>query len=210
MNPLLIVAALGLGGYALLKGSSSDPQSEVPTDANALLATMLAPSMTDVQQLTQFMNVFLAAVGNQKGARAKTRLLLYALATALKRVMLQKGAQPNALELLAIAYAPYGSSTSNSEATADVRRAASEGLDASMTSLPALNTYLSAIAQATTNQQLTTAQKTRMVAYLLALKAKSLMLASGATFGSEIYNCIANMPLGKIPTITANSILASP
>jgi len=134
--------------------------------------------------------------------------MLYALATGLKRTMLQKGAQPNALELLAIAYAAYGSPV-RSDATPDVARACKEGLDVAMTSLPALNTYISAIAQATTNQQLTSAQKTRMVAYLLALKSKALMLASGATFGSEIYNCIANMPASNVPAITANSILAA-
>lgn len=207
MNPLLILAVLGLGGYAVMKASSSDPKSEAPADANSLLATVLAPSMTDVAQLTQFMNVFLAAGPNQPKQSSKTRLSLYALATALKAQMLKKGAQPNALELLAIAYTP-SSWSDKSEAPADTKRACDDGLNSTMTSVPALNTYIAAISQATTNQQLTTAQKTRMVAYLLALKSKAMMLTAGADFGG-IYTAIANMPLGKVPTITANSILAS-
>lgn len=208
MNPLLIVAALGLGGYALMKSAASDPKSEAPADANSLLATVLAPSMTDVAQLTQFMNVFLAAGQNQSATKAKFRLSEYALATGLKIQMLKKGAQPNALELLAIAYTP-SSWSQKSEATADVKRACDEALKDTMTSLPALNTYIAAIAQATTNQQLTTGQKTRMVAYLLAIKAKQMLLSAGATFAPAVFTAIANMPLGKVPTITANSILAS-
>jgi hypothetical protein len=189
-----------LGGmaaaYALFKGAAPDVSKEAPADANALLGTVLAPSFVDPVELGRMMNVFIATAANQPTEVRITRLMLYALATGLKRAMLLKGAQPNPQELLAIAYAPANWRDADPVASVspDVARAVSDALQGSMTSVPALNTYAQAIAQAASNEQLSNENRARMLAALLAIRAKAIMLIHGATFGQLVYASVARMP----------------
>lgn len=204
MNPLLVIGALGIGGYLLTK-AGDDPSKQVPADANALLGTVLAPSMTDPAQLGQFMNVFLAAAKNQTTSAGAHRLALYALVTALKRAMVAKGAQPNPLELLAIAYAPSSWADHQSDGLADSERAVSDALAADMTSAAALKTYIAALQQSAANSKLTKAQQKRIIAQALALQAKLITLVNGAAFEPATYMAIAKMTGGAFAKYLADS-----
>lgn len=195
MNPLFVIGALGFGGYLLMK-AGDDPSKQVPADANALLGTVLAPSMTDPAQLGQSMNVFIAAANNQKSAAGQLRLTLYALVTALKRAMLMKGAQPNPLELLAIAYAPSEWPEHQPDGLVDSERAVRDALAVDMTSAAALKTYIASLQQSAANSKLTKAQQKRIIAQALALQAKLIALVNGATFGRDAYMAIAKMTGG--------------
>lgn len=204
MNPLLVIGALGFGGYLLMK-AGDDPSKQVPADANALLGTVLAPSMTDPAQLTQFASVFLASAGNQKSRGSQGRLFMYALATMLKRAMLAKGAQPNPLELLAIAYAPTEWADHQPDGLVDSERAVRDALAADMNSAAALKTYIAALQQSAANSKLTKAQQKRIIAQALALQAKLIMLVNGASFGPDSYMAIAKMTGGAFAKYLADS-----
>lgn len=198
MNTLILLGAAGAAAYALLRPSGT-PSSEAPKDANDLLAVGLAPSLADPVELGRLANMFVAGAANQTDARRQLRLMLYGLAMMLKRAMLLKGALPNALELLAIAYAPTESFSTVNQAKAgllqDALRAVTDGLADDMTSAQALATYIAAISQvAGSNAQLTTEQRKRLVAYALALQAKRIMLMNGANFGRAVYLAVAMMP----------------
>jgi hypothetical protein len=205
MNPLVVLLVLGVG-WAFLRGKSADSgaSSEAPKDANAMLATVLAPSMTNLDQLLQFFNYFTAAIANQTTPRATLRLSLYALATRLKMAMLQKGAQPNADELLAIAYAPAsgmgGIQKLPDAPGVDVQQAAYAALVDSQKDPKAIEGYIEPlIAQAVKRNS------KREAAYALAIASKILMLRNSVVFQSPVYFAIANM--NSVPVITPNSIL---
>jgi len=210
MNPLLILLLIGAGWF-FLRGKAADQgaSKEAPADANGMLASVLAPSLTDTAQLQKFFSYFTAAIGNQATPQATLRLSLYAIVTALKIAMLGKGAQPNADELLALAYAPssgMGGIQQLPDAPADAQQAAYAALVDTQTNVGTIGQYIQAIAQASQNPAPSVAQKKRLVAYMLAMKAKQMMLAGGNNFTSPAYFAIANM--ANVPTIAANSIFA--
>lgn len=190
---IIVTGALAAGAAWLLLRKPGGPASEAPKDANDLLATGLAPSLTDPTEVQRLASMFLAAANNQTDVARKLRLILYALAMLLKRAMLSKGAQPNALELLAIAHAPSRYNM-NMNVLPDAARAVADGLNDAMTSVPALATYVAAVAQSASNEQLTSEQRKRLVAYALALQAKRVLLQNGASLGAAVYLPIANMP----------------
>jgi hypothetical protein len=172
---------------------------------------VLAPSMTNLEQLASFYNQFAAAAGNAATAgnpRATVRLTLYAVVTALKILMLRSGAQPDPNELLAIAYARssgMGGIQQLPDAPADAQQAVYAGLASNL--VDTMQGYLLAIEQsAITNAQLTDAQKARLLTYALAIKVKQLLAQSGITLGNNTaYYAIANMtPLASYPQ---NSVL---
>jgi hypothetical protein len=211
MNPILILL-LAVGAWMFLKGSVADQgaSKEAPADANGMLATVLAPSLTDIGQLTQFFNAFTTAYGNAATPQAALRLSLYAIVTALKVAMLQKGAQPNADELLALAYAPssgMGGIQQLPDAPADAQQAAYAALIDGQTNVGTIGTYMQSMATSvSSNNQLTQAQKKRLYAYLLAMKVKQMMLTMGNSFKSPAYFAIANM--SNVPNGSANTILS--
>jgi hypothetical protein len=210
MNPLVVLLVLGVG-WAFLRGKSADSgaSSEAPKDANAMLATVLAPNMTNLDQLLQFFNYFTAAIANQTTPRATLRLSLYALATRLKVAMLQKGAQPNADELLAIAYAPasgMGGIQQLPGVPADMQQAAYAALVDSQQDVGTIGKYIEAMVTASSQGgKFDVATAKRLLAYLLAMKAKQMMLQANITFQSPAYFAVANMQ--NVPTTTPNSIL---
>jgi hypothetical protein len=200
---------LVLGGAALLLTHSSEQSSDVPKDANALLATVLAPSMVNVGQLSQFFDTFVAAAKNATNAKAQLRLGLYALVTALKKAMLEKGAQPDATELAAMSQSPatgMGGIQQLRDAPADAQQAAYAALVDSQQDPIVVNQYAAAIKAASTNANLTPAQKRRLLQYVLACKAKYVALQSGVALTAPIYFAIANAnPVGEP---TAASIIS--
>lgn len=211
MNPLLLLLVVGVG-WLFLKGAKADngASKEAPADANSWLATVLAPSMTDSTQLTQFFHTFTTAAGNQTNPASVLRLSLYALATALKVAMLSKGAQPNADELLAIAYAPSsgmgGIQQLPDAPGADVQQAAYAALVDTQTDIGTIGTYIQSLVQVLANNTISAAQKRRILAYVIAAKAKQMMLQTGNTFQSPVYFAIANM--ANVPAYANNSILS--
>jgi hypothetical protein len=131
------------------------------------------------------------------------------LVTSLKVAMLSKGATPNADELLALAYAPssgMGGIQQLSDAPADAQQAAYAALIDSQQDIGTIGSYIQAVHSALTNANLSAAQKKRLTAYLLAMKAKQIELQVGNKFQSPAYFAIANM--ANVPTPSANSILA--
>lgn len=209
MSPLVIGAVLLGGAYLLTrKSSSSTAASEAPADANSLLAVVLAPSMTSLDQLTSFYNQFAAATGNATTPQASLRLSLYAIATALKIIMVRSGAQPDPNELLAIAYAPssgMGGIQQLPDAPSDAQQQEYAALASNV--VDTLQNYLIAIEiAAIKNAQLTDAQRKRLLTYALAIKVKQLLTQSGMTFpNNSPYYAIANMtPLASYPQ---NSLL---
>lgn len=205
MNPILLLLVLG-GGWLMLKGSKADngASREAPKDANSMLAAALAPSLTDPSQLAQLFNAFVAAVGNATTPQATLRLSLYALVTRLKLAMLAKGAQPNADELMALAYAPSsgmgGIQKLPDAPGADVQQAAYAALIDSQKDPKAIEDYIEPMLAAAIKRK-----SKREVAYALAIASKVLMLRNGVTFQSPVYFAIANM--SNVPAVTANSIL---
>lgn len=205
MNPILLLLILG-GGWLFLKGKKADSgaSSEAPKDATSMLAVVLSPSMTDLGQLAQFFNAFVAAVGNAKTPQATLRLSLYALVTRLKMIMLAQGAQPNADELLAIAYAPAsgmgGIQKLPDAPGADVQQAAYAALIDSQKDPKAIEDYVEPMIASALKRN-----SKREVAYALAIASKILMLRNGVVFQSPAYFAIANM--ANVPIVTPNSIL---
>lgn len=205
MNPLVVLLVLGVG-WAFLRGKSADSgaSGEAPKDANAMLATVLAPSMANLDSLLQIFNYFIAAIANQTTPLATLRLSLYALVTRLKMVMLAQGAQPNADELLAIAYAPAsgmgGIQKLPDAPGADVQQAAYAALVDSQKDPKAIEGYIEPLIAAAVKRN-----SKREVAYALAIASKVLMLRNGVVFQSPAYFAIANM--ANVPTVTPNSIL---
>ena len=210
MNPLMLLV-LAVGAWFVFKGTAADngASKDAPADANGMLATVLAPSMTDTAQLTQFFQYFTAAYGNAATPQAGLRLSLYALVTALKVAMLQKGSQPNPDELLALAYAP--ASVINGiqqlpDAPADVQQATYAALVDSQTDIGTIGSYIASLAAVAAQPGLSTARRKRLTAYMLAMKAKQMMLQMNNSFKSPAYFAIANMT--NVPTVAANSIFA--
>jgi hypothetical protein len=214
MGPGIIVLALAAaGGWLLLKpsGAALPKPSEAPADADGLLASALAPSLTDVSALQQFYVTLATAVNNLQGAAAQ-RVALYALVCFLKACMLAKGAQPNANELLAIARAPLAGGAglvSYGDAGIDQMTAAATALASTMADVGAIGTYISAIAAVPSSTP-------RLRAYLLALKAKQMALRNAVGFSDaqnmpakipQVFFAIANLPATSVPANSANSIL---
>jgi hypothetical protein len=197
MNPLAIGAVLLGGAYLLTRNTAPTAASEVPADANSLLAIVLAPSMTNLEQLVSFYNQFAAATANATTPQATLRLSLYAIVTALKIIMLRSGAQPDADELLAIAYAPssgMGGIQQRPDAPADAQQSVLAGLTGS--SVDTMQAYLIAIETAAIkNAQISDAQRKRLLTYALAIKVKQLLTQAGMAFPNDTpYYAIANMP----------------
>jgi hypothetical protein len=210
MNPLMLLV-LAVGAWFFLKGKAADngASKDAPADANGMLATVLAPSMTDVGQLTTFYQYFQAAIANQQTPQSTLRMTLYALVTALKIAMLRKGSQPNADELLALAYAPssgMGGIQQLPDAPADVQQAAYAALVDSQTDVGTIGQYIASMASVAAQPGLSTARRKRLTAYMLAMKAKQMMLSDKIQFLSPAYFAIANM--SNVPTIAPNSIFA--
>jgi hypothetical protein len=210
MNPLLLIVLLG-AGWALLKGGGKTvaaASKDAPADANAMLATVLAPSLTDLSQLGQFFSAFVAGAANQTAPERVLRLSLYALVTRLKLAMLAKGASPDAAELASIATAPssgMGGIQQLKNAPADAQQAAVAALVDTQKDVGTLGQYIDAIAGALANSS-SVATKKRLMAYLLAIKAKQMMLQNGVIFQAPAYFAIANMAAPS--TVKANSILS--
>ena len=218
MSPLPLIVLLGLGAYALSskKSSAGNSQaskapSEVPADANSLLATMLAPSLTDVNTLAQIYKTFAAAIQNQTNGNAKLRLAQYALATFLKLASLSKGAQPDPNELLMIAYAPTAGGkglVGYGDAAVDRQTAIVNAINTA-SDVGSLGQYIQAFATAY-NTAKPGPERKRLLAYILAAKTKQLAVKNGGyTFPAESYFAIANIRADDLPTTTnPNSILA--
>lgn len=221
MGPGIIILALAAaGGWLLLKptGAAELPKpSEAPADADALLASALAPSLTDVPTLQQFYVTLATALSNLQGA-AQQRVAQYTLVVFLKACMLAKGAQPNADELLAIARAPLGGGAgliSYGDAGIDQMTAAATALAATMTDIGTIGTYIQAIMNVN-NSATNTNANARLRAYLLALKAKQMALRNAVGFPDaqnmpakipQAFFAIANLPAASVPASSANSIL---
>ena len=228
MPPVLIILLIGVGGYFLLNkssGSASAKATEAPKDAQDLFATMIAPSMTNLDSLRQSWIYLLTAAKNQvAGSIPALRLAQYALVCFLKACMLAKGANPDANELAAIGQAPLTGGTgliSYGDATMDQMQAVAAGLAPGYTDMAGLGQYIAAIAgmQGTSK---------RLHAYLLALKAKQMLLANPVQFSGGVpaadntpfedapdfpvalpqcLFAIANLPAASVPVSSANSIL---
>ena len=218
MSAVPIVLLLGLGGLYVLsqkKPVSTQAQkaaSEVPADANALLGNMLSPSNSDPNALADIFKAFVAAVPNQVPGEAKFRLMQYALATFLKILMLSKGASPNVPELQSIAYAPTEGgqgllSYGDIENSAQVDIASA--LNDSYSDIGGMGQYIGDWAQEY-NIVAAGPKRRRLLAFILATKAKQLALQAGSYhFPSNVYFAIANLRTEDIPTTTpANSIAA--
>lgn len=227
---------LGVGAFMLANKKSAGAgggaaAAQVPQDANSLLATLLAPSLIDVAVVRQIYNAFIAAADNQSritpststSLKAYLRLEQYALTAFLKASVLAKGAQPNTSELMTIAYAPLvevtgGNITAATFATdgsgADQRAAMAAALSDKLTDVAAVGAYIGQFANVY-NRTSNTAQRKRLFAFILALKAKQIALVNtvqfqdAKQFDSNVYVAIANLPASSItPTTAANSILA--
>lgn len=209
MAPLIWIAALGLGAFAMLNTKTKPLPKDVPADASAWLASVLAPSMTNLSQLQDFWNRFLAGAANQATMGredSSVRLTLYALVTQLKAMMLAKGASPNADELLVIAGAPAAGMRGimqTDEAGADVQQAAADALVDQYTDVAGIGQYIAAMVQRwTATKNLSAAQQARLRAYMLAMKAKQMSLANplGWTgrIPEEAYFAIANLPANAL------------
>lgn len=217
MGPLPIIAALVIGAFALAGKKSASNQatkaaSEVPADANSLLATMLAPSLIDPAALADIYKSFVAAAKNQTKGDAKLRLVQYALATFLKLVVLGKGAQPDTNELLMIAYAPIDGGKGligYGDIGVDRQTAIANALADNYTDVDGLGQYIGAFATAYNTAAAGPARR-RLLAYILASKAKQVALRTGGySFPSENYFAIANLKSADIPATTnPNSIVS--
>lgn len=235
MNPILLLLLAGAGAWFFFKppgSTASAKPSEAPADADGILATALAPSLTDLGTLQQMYTYLQAAFKNATGDSAG-RLALYALVVFLKACMLAKGAAPDANELAAIARAPLAGGAgliSYGDAGIDQMAAAATALAATTTDVGTIGTYISAIASvavATATPAGTqpfgsplavpAIQKPRLRAYLLALKAKQMALRNAvgfpdaqglAQYSPATFFAIANLPAANVPAQAANSILA--
>jgi hypothetical protein len=186
--------------------------SEAPADADNILASALAPSLTDVNALHQMFDYLQAAFKNATGPSAQ-RLAQYALTVFLKACMLSKGAQPNANELLAIARAPIAGGAgliSYADSGIDQMTAVATALAPTMTDVGTVGTYIASVANIPT-------KTARLRAYLLALKAKQMALRNPVQFTDvdkmPVYSpgtffAIANLQASTVPATAANSILA--
>ena len=231
MPPILLIALLAVGGYFLLKepaGSTSKP-TEAPKDARDLFATMIAPSMTSIDALRTSWAYLLTAAKNQAaGSVAASRLAQYALVCFLKACMLAKGAQPDPNELAAIGQAPLTGGAgliSYGDASMDQLQAVAAGLAPTYTNLAGLGQYIAAVSSA--YQQ--GGKTKRLLAFLLALKAKQMLLANPVQFTGAVpavdttpfqdaqdfpvalpqcLFAIANLPASDVPPSNVNSILS--
>lgn len=225
MGPLPIIALLVVGAFALASKKSSSNQaataaSEVPTDANGLLATMLAPSLVNLDTLKQIYASFMTAAENQydinKTSSAPARLAQYALATFLKASVLAKGAQPDPNELMLIAYAPTAGGAGligYGDTGVDRQTAIANALNAATTS-GALGSYIGALATAY-NTTAAGPGRRRLLAYILAAKARQVALSNAVKFPDAeqfdppVFFAIANLKSADIPATTnPNSIVS--
>jgi hypothetical protein len=226
MSALPVFVLLGLGAWALAKNKpatavQSKAASEVPADANSMLATMLAPSLVSLDTLKQIYASFMTAAENQydanKASAAPARLAQYALATFLKAAMLSKGAQPDTNELLMIAYAPTSGGAGligYGDVGVDVQAAIAAALAPGYSDLNGVGTYIGGLAQLYNTTQPGPARK-RLLAYILAAKAKQIALRNPVQFpdanqfDAPMYFAVANIPAASLPATTSpNSILA--
>lgn len=217
MSPIPVLVLLGVAGWALAGRKTSTNQAaiaskQVPADANALLANMLAPSNTNPNALADIFKAFIAAAKNQTAGDAKIRLVQYALATFLKMAELSKGAQPDTNELLLIAYAPIDGGKGligYGDIGIDRQTAIANALADNYNDVNGLGQYIGAFATAY-NTAKPGPERKRLLAYILAAKAKQVALRSGGyTFPSESYFAIANLRSGDVPVTTApNSIVS--
>lgn len=216
MSPVFVIGLLGLGAWALTRKSAGPNQSkaatEVPADANALLATALAPSLTDPSALADIIKAFIAGAANQQKGDAKLRLAQYSLATFLKLAMLAKGAQPDPNELLMIAYAPTAGGAGligYGDIGVDRQAAVAAALAEGFSDANGLGMYIGAFAGAY-NTAKPGLERKRLLAYILATKAKQIaLLAGGYKFPAQSYFAIANIAAANLPTTTPpNSIVA--
>lgn len=113
MPPFVLLALAALAGLALLGGSTGRKQltaEPVPKEADDLLALAIAPSMTDVAQVTQFQGYILAAAQNQEALGLHSsawRLQMYGAAMQRKINDLTAGASvTDGSKYLAIATSP--------------------------------------------------------------------------------------------------------
>jgi hypothetical protein len=223
---LLVVLALGVGGYFFLKPpAASSKANEASAEATGLFASMIAPSMVSIETLRTSWNYLLTAAQNlAAGSPAGSRLAQYAMVCYLKACMLAKGAQPNANELAAIGQAPLAGGAgliSYGDAGLDQMTAVAAGLAQTYLDMAGLGQYIAAVANvAIPGSAANTSgavRKPRLQAYLLALKAKQMLLAnpvqfdSAAVFAAAFPQClfaIANLPASDVPATSANSILS--
>jgi hypothetical protein len=223
---LLILAALGVGGYFVFKTTAKTSKAtEASAEATGLFASMLAPSMTNIETLRTAWSYLLTAAQNlAAGSPASSRLGQYALVCFLKACMLAKGAQPDANELAAIGQAPLAGGVgliSYGDAGMDQLQAVAAGLAPTYLDMAGLGQYIAAIANvALPGSAPNTAgavRKPRLQAYLLALKAKQMLLANPVQFEDaqhlpyglpQCLFAIANLPASDVPASNVNSILS--
>jgi hypothetical protein len=221
----ILLAAAGLG-YLMLGGTKSVPKAnEAPAEATGLFASMIAPSMVSIDTLRTSWTYLITATQNlAANSPARSRVAQYAMVCYLKACMLAKGAQPNADELAALGAAPLDGGAgliSYGDAGMDQMTAVAAGLAQTYLDMAGLGQYISAIANvAIPGSAADTSgavRKPRLQAYLLALKAKQMLLAnpvqfdSAAVFPSAFPQClfaIANLPAAAVPASSANSILS--
>jgi hypothetical protein len=113
MPPFVLLALAALAGLVLLGGSSARKQltaEPVPKEADDLLALAIAPSMTDVAQVTQIQARIMAAAQSQEasGLHASAwRLQMYGMGIQGKINDLNAGASvADGSKYLAIATTP--------------------------------------------------------------------------------------------------------
>jgi hypothetical protein len=218
MSPIFVIALLGVGAYALTKkqtpsqSAATKAASEAPVDANSLLATALAPSLVDPTALSDIIKAFIAGAANQTNGDRKLRLAQYALTTFLKLAMIVKGKQPDPNELLMIAYAPTAGGAGligYGDIGVDRQAAVASALAETFGDPNALGMYIGAFAQAY-NTAKPGLERKRLLAYILATKAKQIaLLAGGYKFPAQSYFAIANIAAANLPSTTPpNSIVA--
>jgi len=226
MSPLVVIAAVAVGAYALMAGKSVSKSNEAPKEAQSLFAAILSPSI-GIDALAQAYDVFAASAANQaRGSAAQVRLSLYALVAFLKAAMLSRGAQPDADEMLMIGNAPLGGGTgliSYGDIGLDVMQSVAAGLSPTYKDAVGLGQYIQAIAQAATaaGQKQKDTAAPRTAAFLLALKAKQICLLNPmgipAAFtdaegipeeAPQVFFAIANIAGKDVIATKPNSILA--
>lgn len=215
MSPILLLIALGGGGYLLFRDPkpAAPNANEASSEAQGLFANMLAPSMVDLATLQQAWAYFASAAKSlAAGSPAGSRLALYAIVCFLKACMLAKGAQPNANELAAIGRAPIEGGAgliSYGDAGMDQLQAVAAALAGTYSNGPGIGQYIQAISSAQ-------GAMPRRMSFLLAMKAKQMLLSNPVKFedaeGLPMYypQClfaIANIPAASVPASSPNSIL---
>ena len=219
-----LLAAAGVG-YLMLGGTKPLLKAtEASAEATGLFASMIAPSMVSIDTLRTSWTYLLTAAKNlETGGPAQSRLAQYAMVCFLKACMLAKGAQPNANELAALGAAPLEGGAgliSYGDVGLDQMTAVAAGLAGTYMDVGGLGQYIAAVAGLTGGTSIyppASPGSKRLQAFLLALKAKQMLLAnpvqfdSAAVFAAAFPQClfaIANLPAAAVPASSANSILS--